>query len=82
MTDSCFDTFLNNAYYQLTIKAYEKSKSLKLVRFNVIDKGDYYEFNGRLEAGDATIKLKGSAQTDEEGLVNNFTIYNSISEIL
>lgn len=76
MTDSCFTAFMQTAEYGFIIKAYSESKLLQLNEVNVFDKGDYYEFNGSLNIGDTELEVKGGVQTDKQGIIDWFTLYN------
>lgn len=83
MTDEGYNIFVETATYNLPVLGYENKKELKLEDLKVEASVETYDFTGRLivsskedEAKKAEIFVQGSAQLNEEGLVQSINIFN------
>lgn len=88
MTETAYENLLGSGLYGMAVLTYTSDKKMQLEDLQMEEKDGYYEFLGQLAIDDGenrqTVKIEGSAQVDEKGLVSYLDISNlfEISEIM
>lgn len=81
MTEEMYEDFQATNMYEIIQLSYTNKKNIQLEDLKITEKKSYYEFAGELSIKDSEgnpeeFTMEGTAQFDESGLVQYFTVTN------
>lgn len=85
MTANGYAVLTSTAVYNMAVLSYQNEKTMQIEDLSIEKKDNYYDLNWKVSVKDdegktESLPMEGSAQLDEEGLVNSFNITN-LSEL-
>lgn len=85
MTANGYAVLTSTAVYNMAVLSYQNEKTMQIEDLSIEKKDNYYDLNWKVSVKDdggktESLPMEGSAQLDEEGLVNSFNIIN-LSEL-
>lgn len=85
MTEKGYAVLTSTAVYNMAVLSYQNEKTMQIEDLSIEKKDNYYDLNWKVSVKDdegktESLPMEGSAQLDEEGLVNSLNITN-LSEL-